>query len=902
MKKQLTALFLILAVFMPTGVFAQSAAVMFRADESSVVRTLDKKLYGINFEWGVDGDGSGYFIEDAESSTKLNDAYIRCFKNNLPFSRMAGMSANTMKWKKAIGSFAQREGQTFWHYPAAKQRYGLVEWAGGNLRIDPYGEFAYTVNLEDLDNLADLIRFLKMTPDNPNAVGEDGTNWAQRRVDLGIEQPVPVRVWELGNEVDASPKDGGFGYGIDTYLQRCQRAISIIKSLDTETKISVQVKSDYWVGDWQNWHRTLLQNIGNDIDYISVHQYYSWDDVKVDNNNCYRVLKEDIQKYTGSDRIKVYVSEHSVSPPVKTWENSFEYMLPHTMGGTLATAEFFLKAASEPLIAMATYHTTQSASWVTAYEFKGEVKLAAPGHLLRMMNKYFTGDFLSSSLTGGTEGLFAGAVKTDDGLNVMLVNRGSLPQTFNFDFNKSYNLNSCSYITAASNEADNFQLVNENTGYTDIDKQEITCVYDKAENAADIKSYTVSPYTVMFLNLKEVKQTVSNDFEGYSLAQSYNSSSFTDEEDQGVSGNYYNAVINNGARADGDYSGSVYENGVYEANAAKNIWVYNDLNRRVYGGLKGYTGYVYPDDVNCSHNRWNHRLDVKSVANGTNKALVFLPAQRDDKNVVSSFGFDNIDMSQGGILKADLAFFKDLPEAKIVYTANPKSLYSTEKTFEVVKLSAANAASRTADVIFDGIKIGSVSVPESTNSYTPYRVEYAFSDSTHKMHRLTVTDIKTGETAADSGWRINANTDFFESGVFGVRVTLSTLRRSEPRMYLDNISYLNTAQDTGGDISYIYAYRSGKQYTTPRDNFYAYTEKNSGKLFVCVNNKKISTRYCIIYGEYDEDGRLIFTQTMKSVNNDITTRGGAYGVLLMVNNTAKIKPMCESLRIDYRGE
>ncbi len=41
------------------------------------------------------------------------------------------------------------------------------------------------------------------------------------------------------------------------------------------------------------------------------------DDVKVDNNNCYRVLKEDIQKYTGSDRIKVYVSEHSVSPPVK---------------------------------------------------------------------------------------------------------------------------------------------------------------------------------------------------------------------------------------------------------------------------------------------------------------------------------------------------------------------------------------------------------------------------------------------------------------------------------------------------------------------------------------------------------------------------------------------------------
>ncbi len=117
---------------MPTGVFAQSAAVMFRADESSVVRTLDKKLYGINFEWGVDGDGSGYFIEDAESSTKLNDAYIRCFKNNLPFFPYGRhVRKHNEVEKKAIGSFAQREGQTFFGIILrAKQRYGLVEWAG----------------------------------------------------------------------------------------------------------------------------------------------------------------------------------------------------------------------------------------------------------------------------------------------------------------------------------------------------------------------------------------------------------------------------------------------------------------------------------------------------------------------------------------------------------------------------------------------------------------------------------------------------------------------------------------------------------------------------------------------------------------------------------------------------
>ncbi len=75
-----------------------------------------------------------------------------------------------------------------------------------------------------------------MTPDNPNAVGEDGTNWAQRRVDLGIEQPVPVRVWELGNEVGRFSEGRRLRLRYRHYLQRCQRAISIIKSLDTETK------------------------------------------------------------------------------------------------------------------------------------------------------------------------------------------------------------------------------------------------------------------------------------------------------------------------------------------------------------------------------------------------------------------------------------------------------------------------------------------------------------------------------------------------------------------------------------------------------------------------------------------------------------------------------------------
>ena len=482
-------------------------------NESQVIKNIGKEMYGINFEWGKNGDGSGYYLKNEENSLETNPEYVECFNDYLPFSRMAGMSANAMYWKKAIGTMSERENLQFWYYESQKQRFGPVEWIKGNKLADADTKFAYTVNLKDIENLADLVRFLTLEPTDSKAVGTDGVNWAQRRVDLGISEPVDIKVWELGNEVDCSTKDGGFTWNISEYIYACNNAIEAIRSVDPEAKISAHIKSDWWVTGWETWHRMLLDSLGEKIDYLSVHQYYIWQQLSI-GNNVFNTLETDIRNYTGSDRIKIFVSEHAANPIVDTWENSFDYMLPHTLGGTLATAEFYLRSAMRPSIEMATYHSTDSASWVTAYEFQGDVKLTAIGNLMHIMLDNFCGDVLQTQVEGFSidtdSKVIGGAVKTNDGINVMLINRNESAVNVDFDFENEYDMYAKSFITGLSNESDNYQVVNKTTGYVDINKRQISYAYNEAVQQSNITSYTIAPLSVVVLNLKEVNNDITS--------------------------------------------------------------------------------------------------------------------------------------------------------------------------------------------------------------------------------------------------------------------------------------------------------------------------------------------------------------------------------------------------------
>ena len=450
-----------------------------------IVKNVGKEMYGVNFEWG--GYPSKYLIGE---TTEINPEFTECFEDDIPLSRMAGVSSNWMLWKEAIGELSERSNLYFWHYDARKQNYGPVEWINSIKQCNEDGKFIYTVNMprskptderildlignkieqiDTIENLKDLVRFMRLTPDDPKAIGSDGVNWAQKRVELGIKEPVDIYAWELGCELDA---DGQGWYRVADYIEMCKPAIAAIREIDPNAKISAHEKTSIFFDEsiTRSWHNQLLNAIGSDIDYLSVHYYYD-PDSREKFENYFNTLIADIEKTSAKDKIKILLTEHSSARYNSETTAGYDFVFPHTMRGTLTTAEYLVNFMKIPEIVAANYHSVQSSSWALMYDDNGEYKKTAPGYLLELFGQKGFGNSVECILDKEFDGLkiSAGAIKTKNGLNLFLVNTSNdSDTTLKLDIDGNYRLNKQTVITADRydcdiyNDNDEIDIISEN--------------------------------------------------------------------------------------------------------------------------------------------------------------------------------------------------------------------------------------------------------------------------------------------------------------------------------------------------------------------------------------------------------------------------------------------------------
>lgn len=463
-------------------------------DDTAVIKQVSPQMYGINFEWG--GQEIDY-MKDGEPNPDL----IKVHSGIVPLARMAGGSANAMYWKKAIGD--NREDLQFWHYPAGPLAYGPVEWIkstqqmmNGNIK------YIWTVNIprvdadgnslgETIEDIKDLVRFMTLNPSDPNAVGSDGTNWAQRRVDLGIEKPVDIFAWELGNELDL--EDNG-GYTATEYMNMCKPVIDAIHSVDPGAPIAVHAITKRPTV-WALWHRTLLEGLGDCIDYISTHIYYDPDKV-THGETVVSVTSQDIKNITGSDRIKVIVTEHASSRESSdTTGSTYEFCKPHTMRGVIGSAEFFNRMMKYSEVVSSNYHSIYSSSWATCYpNANRRLYRTAIADLLEVYGNNGVGASVQCNVTSeSTENISdvtAAAVKTEDGLNIMLTNVNESAM------NVKININSDEYIPVYKSVIDAKSLKADNY------KNGRKISYRISAEKEDISTYTIPARSVTVISLK----------------------------------------------------------------------------------------------------------------------------------------------------------------------------------------------------------------------------------------------------------------------------------------------------------------------------------------------------------------------------------------------------------------
>ncbi len=104
-----------------------------------------------------------------------------------------------------------------------------------------------------------------------------------------------------------------------------------------------------------------------------------------------KVIEDDIKNITGSDRIKILFTEHAGKSTSSVY-GSVGYRNPHTMRGVLETAEWYTRAAAQPVIEASSYHCLISAGWSVIYSYEGKLHRSAIGDLIESARHIFGGD------------------------------------------------------------------------------------------------------------------------------------------------------------------------------------------------------------------------------------------------------------------------------------------------------------------------------------------------------------------------------------------------------------------------------------------------------------------------------------------------------------------------------
>lgn len=103
-----------------------------------------------------------------------------------------------------------------------------------------------------------------------------GTKWSDLRRQNGHEQPHQIKVWCLGNEMDGPWQIGHLS--AEDYGKKALETAKIMHRIDPDIELVACGSSYSEMPTFPEWDRIVLESLYDQVDYLSLHQYYSHDD------------------------------------------------------------------------------------------------------------------------------------------------------------------------------------------------------------------------------------------------------------------------------------------------------------------------------------------------------------------------------------------------------------------------------------------------------------------------------------------------------------------------------------------------------------------------------------------------------------------------------------------------
>lgn len=413
MKLKAFAIIAVTMIVFGVGAAAETLNASMYVNENTIIKEADKRFLGVGEDW--QGSTDGIHIGNNDNSNLAAD-YLAAAKNtgfNIFYMRMAGGSANKFYWKD--GATASGEGG--YTYYGKPMYYGIVEWIKDAQGVNPNVELTFVVNLDDtLENSKDLVRFLTLMPEDEKAVGSDGVNWAQRRIDCGISEPVNISIFELGNELDkinpTYSTDEECQAAADEYTKKCSAVIDAMSSVNSNIKFAAHAKT-YPAGNpsmAEVWNDRVIHNLAGEISYIALHDYYY-------PGSMYwfkptRIMGEIVSKtydLPEEQRPKVLITEHAVWADPNGENNQKRAVT--SLVGALGTAAFINNASVIEAVAGINYYgltagpaSLENYGGMSMGIFRrftdGKIYLTGVGEIYKMLAAGLGDNIVHSSVSG----------------------------------------------------------------------------------------------------------------------------------------------------------------------------------------------------------------------------------------------------------------------------------------------------------------------------------------------------------------------------------------------------------------------------------------------------------------------------------------------------------------------
>ena len=222
----------------------------------SFIEHLGRAVYGGIYEPGHPlADEKGFRKDVIEMVRKLNVTVVRYPGGNF---------VSGFNWEDSVGPVSERPKRLdlAW-FTTETNEVGLHEFADWAAKCDSQVMYAINLGTRGPEQARDIVEY---------ANHPGGSKFSDMRIKNGAKDPLNIKLWCLGNEMDGPWQMGH--KTAEEYGRVANETAKIMKWVDPSIELVACGSSGSGMPTFGDWEYTMLSECYENIDYVSLHRYY----------------------------------------------------------------------------------------------------------------------------------------------------------------------------------------------------------------------------------------------------------------------------------------------------------------------------------------------------------------------------------------------------------------------------------------------------------------------------------------------------------------------------------------------------------------------------------------------------------------------------------------------------